>query len=175
MNDIFRKERARGTDARKILFISVHCDAIFNGRMRGAMAYVPGAKYRRTKEKPNGSAYGRFAETKGKRTFTSKASVWKRDEALSRNFAVTLLDSLANNKPPIKVHSMGDPIRNVIRQRGGRAYVPAVIRNSLVPTKVLLEVANMTNSTDQKRLADPKWRQWISEGFVHALKKHLGS
>jgi N-acetylmuramoyl-L-alanine amidase len=94
---------------------------------------------------------------------------------MSRAFAATLVSTLRTNNPPIKVHDAGDPIRNVIRQSGGRAYVPAVLRNNLIPTKVLVEVANMTNPTDQKHLADPKWRQWFAEAFVDALRNHYGN
>ena len=136
------------------------------------MVYIPGAKYRRSSERPSGSIYSRFDEVKRHPTSSSSSSQRKKDEALSHNFAATLLQALRTNDPPLKVHDAGDPIRNVIRQSGGRAYVPAVLRNTIVPTKVLVEVANMTNPTDQQRLADPKWRQWFAEAFVEALRNH---
>ena len=158
-NDIYFKERDRGVDDRKVIFASIHCDALFNDSLRGAMVYIPGAKYRRSSERPSGSIYSRFDEVKRHPTSSSSSSQRKKDEALSHNFAATLLQALRTNDPPLKVHDAGDPIRNVIRQSGGRAYVPAVLRNTIVPTKVLVEVANMTNPTDQQRLADPKWRQ----------------
>ena len=53
--------------------------------------------------------------------------------------------------------------------------MPCVLRNTAVPTKVLLEVANMLNTTDQQRLADPKWREWLAEAIVDALKHHFES
>jgi N-acetylmuramoyl-L-alanine amidase len=40
---------------------------------------------------------------------------------------------------------------------------------------VLIETANMTNETDCKRLADPKWRQDFAEAYVEALKIFFGS
>jgi N-acetylmuramoyl-L-alanine amidase len=82
---------------------------------------------------------------------------------------------MCTNDPPLKVHDAGDPIRNVIRQSGGRAYVPAVLRNAQVPTKVLIEVANMTNPADQKHLANPEWRQWFAEAFVNALRDNFNN
>lgn len=174
-NHIYRQERARGVDDRKILFASIHCDALFNATLRGAMVYVPGASYRSDRETPNGDIYNQFEESRKHRTFITSVAERRRDEALSRNFANTLIQSLSGYNPPIKVHDAGDPIRNVIRQSGGRAYVPAVLRNTLVPTKVLIECANLTNTTDQANLADPKWRQWFAEAFVDALRRHFDS
>ena len=92
--------------------------------------------------------------------------------ALSRDFAETLLRALRDSRTPIKVHSAGSPVRNVIRQRGGRAYVPAVLRNCCVPTKVLIEAANMLNAPDQAALADPAWREAFAAAFVDALIRH---
>lgn len=82
---------------------------------------------------------------------------------------------MRSNDPALKVHDAGDPIRNVIRQSGGKAYLPAVLRNTAVPTKILIEVANMTNPTDQTHLANPQWRQWFAEAFVQALRNHYGN
>ncbi len=172
-NDIYKKELAQGTDPQKILFASIHCDALYNGRLRGAMVYVPGAQYRRSSETPSGTLYNRYAESRNCRTVTHTVAECRRDEALSRNFASNLLSTMRHNNPPLKVHSAGDPIRNVIRRSKGRSYVPAVLRNTKIPTKVLIETANMTNTTDQQRLADPKWRQWFAEAFVTAVTRHF--
>lgn len=172
-NSIFRRERARGVDERKIIFASIHCDALFNSKMRGAMVYIPGAAYRRDQEQPMGAVYAQFQEAREQLMVRTTSAERQRDEALSRNFAETFLDSLRTHRPPIKVHDTGDPIRNVIRQSGGRAYVPAVLRNNMIPTKVLIEAANMTNPTDCERLADPRWREWFAEAFVRALEAHF--
>lgn len=171
-NDIYRKERAQGVDDRKILFASIHCDALFNETLRGAMVYVPGAQYRSDPTLSKTGVYGRFEEVKRSPEIRTTMEQRKTDEALSRVFASTLLQAMRTNDPPLKVHDAGDPIRHVIRQSGGRAYLPAVLRYNVVPTKVLVEVANMTNPQDQERLADPKWRQWFAEAFVEALRHH---
>ena len=49
-----------------------------------------------------------------------------------------------------------------------------IIGNSLVPTKVLVETANLQNPDDRKCLADPAWRQAYAEAFVEAVKHHFG-
>jgi N-acetylmuramoyl-L-alanine amidase len=170
-NSIYRKEVKAGVDPRKVIFTSFHCDALFNDKLRGAMVYLPGAAWRKDRETgwPPG-AYDKYAEYKEQPEARSTAEERRRDEALSRNFAVTFLDELG--KAQIKRHSVGDPIRRVIRQDGGKEYVVAVLRNTLVPTKVLIECANLTNPTDCKWVSQPWWRERFAEAYVEALKAY---
>lgn len=173
-NAIYQKELDNGADPRKIIFTSVHADALFNERLRGAMVYIPGAKYRRDSERPSGSCYDQFKEAREQRRVTTTSDERKRDEALSRNFAETLLEALGRHNPPIMRHKASDPIRSQIRQTGRQPYVVAVLRNTKIPTKILVETANMTNPTDCRRLADPRWREWFAEAYVDALKTYFG-
>jgi N-acetylmuramoyl-L-alanine amidase len=174
-NDIYRKALKAGTKEDRALFLSVHCDSIFNSTLRGAMIYVPGAAYRKSEETADGEIYDRFAEARAQRTVKTTAKQRQRDEVLSYNFASTVISTLnATKKPAIKVHGPGDPIRNVIRQKGGKVYVPAVLRNCMVPTKVLLETANLTNASDCANLADPAWRQAFADALLKAITKHFG-
>jgi len=172
-NAIYRGELKKGTDPRKIVFISFHTDALFDGSLRGAMIYIPGAKYRRNSEEPNGRIYDRFAEAKAQRCVTTTADERRRDEALSRNLAEDLIKSLGKHR--IRRHLESPWIRSQIRQDGGKVYVPAVLRNTKIPTKVLIEAANMTNATDCERLANPEWRKIFAEACVAALKAYFGS
>lgn len=171
-NDIYYRERDRGVDDRKILFASIHCDSLFNETLRGAMVYVPGTKYRNDPSAATSAKYARYAEVKRNPAPKTTLEQRRRDEALSRVFASTVLNAMRTNNPPLKVHDAGDPIRHVIRQSKNKAYLPAVLRYNVTPTKVLIEVANMTNPQDQQRLADPQWRQWFAEAFVAALRTH---
>ncbi|GMU92350.1 MAG: hypothetical protein AMXMBFR4_14080 [Candidatus Hydrogenedentota bacterium] len=171
-NSLYRYEVNRGIDPRKVVFTSVHCDALFNGKLRGAMVYIPGAAHRRDSERGGTMAvYGKYKEVQEAPESRSTAAERRRDEALSRNFAETLLEELG--KARIKRHSVGDPVRNVIRQSGGKEYVPAVLRNTLVPTKVLVECANLTNETDCQWVSQPWWRQRFAEAYVAALRAHF--
>ncbi len=173
-NDIYRRQRAAGAAERNVLFASIHCDALHR-EMQGSMVYVPGAAHRRESETPNGHDYSKYAEARGERTASCSNSQGRRDEAMSRVFAGTLVKALRAHKPAIAVHHPGNPVRNVIRQKGGKAYVPAVLRNNCVPTKVLIETANMNNARDRANLADPQWRQSYAEAFLDALRRHYGS
>lgn len=172
-NSIYRAELERGADPRKMIFTSFHTDALFNSRLRGAMIYIPGAGYRRDKEQPTGTIYARFKEVREQPWSTSTAAERRRDEALSRNFAEDLIQALGKRR--IRRHLEGPWIRSQIRQDGGLVYVPTVLRNTLIPTKVLVEAANMTNDTDCIRLANPEWRQTFAEAYVDALRTYYGS
>lgn len=173
VNSIYDKELKRGVDKHKIVFTSVHTDSLYNARLRGAMIYIPGAKYRRSEEVRGGALYAKYQEGRSYNRFTSSTSERRRDEALSRNFATTLLDELGRKR--VKRHDNADPIRTKIRRSRTQVFVPAVLRNTKVPTKVLLETANLKNATDRKRLADPWWRQQVAKAYVDALKRYYSS
>ena len=172
-NSIYQSELKRGTDPNKIILTSVHTDSLYNDKMRGAMIYIPGAEYRREQEAPRDAVYGVYREGQSFSRFTSSASERRRDEALSRNFAEIVIRELQRKQ--IKCHDQGDPIRSVVRKSRTVSYVPAVIRNAKVPTKVLIETANINNATDRGRLSDPAWRQQFAEAYVDALKRYYGS
>ncbi|MDK1020258.1 MAG: N-acetylmuramoyl-L-alanine amidase [Candidatus Hydrogenedentes bacterium] len=173
VNSIYDKERKRGIDSRKIIFTSIHTDSLYNAQLRGAMIYIPGAKYRRSEEVRLDPLYAKYQEGRNYNRFTSSTSERRLDEALSRNFATTLLDELGKKR--VKRHDNADPIRSKIRRSRTSVFVPAVLRNTKVPTKVLLETANLKNATDRKRLADPWWRQQVAIAYVDALKRYYGS
>ena len=173
VNSIYEKELARGTDYRKIVFTSIHTDSLYDHRLRGAMVYIPGAKYRRAEEHRTGAIYAKYAEGRSNNRFTSSSAERQRDEALSRNLAVLLLDELGEKR--IKRHDSGSAIRAQIRRSKTRVFVPAVLRNTKVPTKILIETANLKNATDRKRLADPWWRDQFARAYVDALKRYYGS
>jgi len=171
-NSIYRKELKAGVDPNKVIFSSIHCDALFNGNMRGTMVYVPGAQYRRnTGSGWPPAVYAKYSEVKEQRGFSSSTKERKRDEALSRNFAQSVLDALPKHR--IKRHAPGDPIRNVIWRNGGKAIIPAVLRNNEIPTKVLIETANLTNDTDCKWVSQPWWRDQFADAYVAALKDYF--
>jgi N-acetylmuramoyl-L-alanine amidase len=56
--------------------------------------------------------------------------------------------------------------------RGKRSWVPAVLRNSIVPCSVLVEVCNLNNVKDAALLADPSFRQAVAEAYVDALIRY---
>ena len=173
VNSIFDRHVKSGGDPSKVIFTSIHTDSLYNSKLRGAMIYTPGARLRRPEEKRTDRIYRLYAEGRKYNTFVSTSSERRRDEALSRSFATVLMDNLGKRR--IKRHDQGDPIRSQIRRSRNRAYVPAVLRNTKVPTKVLVETANLKNSTDRQRLADPWWREQFAQAYVDALKVYYGA
>lgn len=169
-NSIYDRELKKGVSSEHIIFTSIHTDSLYNANMRGAMIYIPGANLRRGEEVRTDPVYARYEEGRGFNRFTSTSSELTRDEAMSLNFANVLLHELGQRR--IKIHSEGDPIRNQIRRTKTRVFVPAVIRNTKVPTKVLVETANLNNTTDRQRLADPWWREEFAKAYVDALKAY---
>jgi len=163
-NDLFAGFCRTG-DARKTLFISFHADSL-HPSARGTMVYVPGAS-----GVPPSFALGdrraaRVKEMKVGSRVAFSARERLQSEARSRLFAEALLKALGLDDLPVHANR---PIRNVI-QRSGKSFVPAVIRYNAAATKVLVEVANLTNEDDVENLKDPAFRERYAEAVVNAVK-----
>lgn len=168
-NSIFRKHVAQGADPDKIVFVSLHADWL-HYEARGTMMYIPGTYYCRGKRGKSGWTYTKHAEVKEKQYVQISYKDRVRSEGLSAEFAKHLVKSLSTHG--IMVHKE-KPIRNhIIRKR--REYVPAVIRHNIVPTKILVEVANLRNRQDCKLVADAEFRERYAIAFVDALKQYYG-
>ncbi len=166
-NDLFATYALKG-DVKKTLFISFHADAL-HPTARGTMVYVPGAanvpasfvlspsRGKGVKEMRRG---GRIESTSRERV---------QSEARSRLFAETFLRALKADQIPIHANR---PIRNVIH-RSGRNYIPAVIRYSNAATKILVEVANLTNEDDAQNLKDPGFRERYAEALVKGIRAYF--
>ena len=66
------------------------------------------------------------------------------------------------------------PIRDRIF-RGREVYLPAVLRYNLVPTSVLIEVANFKNRKDCRATRISSYRQAVAEAYVLALRDYYDS
>jgi N-acetylmuramoyl-L-alanine amidase len=159
-----------------VVFTSFHADAL-HPSVRGTMIYVPDAEL----STPARVRRARAAGHKGKRGRVEKttdiepaADVMSRSErikaeAFSGRLASTLVRTLRGEK--IEVHPY-DPVRSFV-VRGGRPWVPAVIRDTPLRFKMLVEVCNLANEEDAKNLRDPKFRQSVAQAYVEALEKQF--
>lgn len=165
-NDLFATFMRRG-DVQKTLFISFHADAL-HPSAQGTMVYVPGAAMVPSSFALSASRGAGVAEMKhgGRVSFTEKERI--QGEARSRLFAEGILKALRNEQLP--VHS-NRPIRNIIR-RDGKNYLPAVIRYNTAATKVLVEVANLTNEEDAASIKDPAFRERYAEAVVKGIRAY---
>jgi N-acetylmuramoyl-L-alanine amidase len=169
-NSYYRQLVEEGFDPLKIIFTSLHADAR-HPSLGGAMVYVPGEEYRRGKYGSSGVLYAKYREARQVPFVTFTRAERERSEGLSRQFGADLIDAF--RKGEVAVHPY-DPVRERII-RGGRSWVPAVLRCNLVPVEVLIEVSNLSNPADSRALTDPAYRQKIAEAYVAALSCYFGA
>ncbi len=167
-NDMLASFLRQG-DVRKTLFISLHADSL-HPSARGTMVYVAGAASVPPSFALGASKGAHVAEMKrgSKVSFSPKERL--QGEARSRLFAEAILKSLKQEKVPVHANR---PIRNVIR-RGGKSFVPAVISHCSASTKVLIEVANLTNEDDAENLKHPEFRERYAEALVKSIRAYFG-
>jgi N-acetylmuramoyl-L-alanine amidase len=132
------------------------------------MVYVAGAASVPPRFSLGASKGARVSEMKRGARVTFSARERLQGEARSRLFAEALLKTLKADN--VAVHA-NRPIRNVIH-RGGRSFVPAVIRHCAASTKVLIEVANLNNEEDAENLKNPEFRERYAEALVKAIRAH---
>jgi N-acetylmuramoyl-L-alanine amidase len=65
------------------------------------------------------------------------------------------------------------PVRDKV-VRGRERWVPAVLRGNSVPTKVLVEILNLANSTDADLLASAAVRERLARALLAGLRRHFG-
>jgi N-acetylmuramoyl-L-alanine amidase len=167
-NAYFRQLLKEGFDPLKIVFTSLHADAR-HPSLAGAMVYVPGEEFRRGRYGHSGAVYARHREVREEPYVAFTRDQRERSEGLSRQFAATLVDAFRAGD--VAVHPY-QPVRERIIRRG-RSWVPAVLRCNIVPVEVLIEVANLSNRPDSRRLADPGYRQKVAEAYVDALLRYF--
>jgi N-acetylmuramoyl-L-alanine amidase len=166
-NELFTEFLRHNGDPKKTLFISFHADSL-HPSSRGTMVYVPGAALVPSHFALASNRADRVAEMRrfSRVSFTPQQKL--RGEARSRQFSEVLLSAL--QRADIPVH-MNRPIRNVVIRNGAK-WVPAVIRYSLGATKVLVEVANLTNEDDAANLRDPAFRERYAAAVVSAIRAY---
>lgn len=166
-NDLLASFRKAKGDAQKTLFISFHADSL-HPSARGSMVYVPGAALVPKTFTVGNVHLSAMAEARrsSQVAFTGREKL--QGEARSRQFSETLLHALEKERIPIHANR---PIRNVI-YRGGKKWVPAVIRYSTSATKVLIEVANLTNEEDAANLHKPEFRERYAAAVVRAIRAY---
>jgi N-acetylmuramoyl-L-alanine amidase len=167
-NAHFRRLVKEGFDPLKVVFTSLHADAR-HPSLAGAMIYVPGQEFRRGRYGHSGAVYARYREVREEPYVAFTRDERERSEGLSRQFAAALVDSFGAGG--VAVHPY-QPVRERIIRKG-RSWIPAVLRCNIVPVEVLIEVANLSNAADSRRLADPSYRQKVADAYVDALRAYF--
>jgi N-acetylmuramoyl-L-alanine amidase len=168
-NSIHRAATSRGTPTDRIVFLSLHADAR-HPTLRGVMVYVPGAGYRAGSYGFSGSSYHQYQEVRENPTvkFSQKSRV--RSEALSRKLADRIVEGFEAEGLPVQPYK---PVRDRII-RGSHAWLPAVLRGNEVPTKVLVEMVNLSNAEDAALLSSASSREQLARALFAALHAYFG-
>src|SRR5207245_7148274 len=91
-------------------------------------------------------------------------------EGVSRDLADNIVRAFRAAALPL--HAFQPVRRNVIR--GGREWVPAILRYNRIPARVLIEVCNLNNSDDRKLLVSRGYRERVAQAIVSALVEFYG-
>ena len=168
-NSVLRSVEKRGGQEDRTVFISLHADSL-HPAVRGTMVYVPGEKFL------NGS-YGKSGEPYTSRREVREAprvSFSRREkiaaEGISTDLAERIVASFRESGLPL--HPFQPIRRNVIR--GGREWVPAILRYNRIPARVLIEVCNLNNPDDRKLLRTRAYREKVAAAITDALVVFYG-
>jgi N-acetylmuramoyl-L-alanine amidase len=167
-NAVWRQSGRDGTQDRTV-FLSLHADSL-HPAVRGTMVYVPGEKFLQGTYGKSGEPYESRREVREapKVSFSRKERI--EAEGVSRDLAERVVAAFRTADLPL--HAF-DPIRrNVIR--GGREWVPAILRYNRIPARVLVEVCNLNNPEDRRLLQTPSYREHVAQALVDALIRFYG-
>jgi len=168
-NSVYREALEDGVSRDRVVFLSLHADSRHPG-LRGLMVYVPGAAYRTKTYGSTSKTYRKYEEVREKPTISFSSKQRVRSEAVSRELAAAIVDSFEREGLPIQPHK---PVRDKVI-RGRAKWVPAVLRGNAVPTKVLVEMVNLSNREDAALLGQARERERIARSIANSLFLHFG-
>jgi N-acetylmuramoyl-L-alanine amidase len=168
-NSIYKNVRKNGGHEDRTVFLSLHADSL-HPAVRGTMVYVPGEKFLNDSYGKAGEPYNSRREVKEspRVSFSRKEKV--ESEGISRDLAEHIVASFRAANLPL--HAFEPVRRNVIR--GGREWVPAILRYNRIPARVLVEVCNLNNPEDRRLLRTRAYREKVAEALVDALVDFYG-
>jgi len=168
-NSVYRNVRQYGGHEDRTVFISLHADSL-HPAVRGTMVYVPGEKFLNGSYGKAGEPYDSRREVRESRmvSFSPKEKV--EAEGMSRDLAEHIVTAFRTADLPL--HAF-EPVRgNVIR--GGREWVPAILRYNRIPARVLVEICNLNNPDDRRLLRTRAYREKVAGALVEALIAFYG-
>jgi N-acetylmuramoyl-L-alanine amidase len=168
-NSVLRRAARNGGSAERTVFLSLHADSL-HPAVRGAMVYIPGEKFLKGTFGKSGPIYASRREFREEPRVSFSRKERIEAEGISRDFAEKIVAAFRAADLPLHAFA---PIRsNVIR--GGRAWVPAILRYNRIPARVLVEVCNLNNPEDRKLLSTGGFRDRVARALVSALVDFYG-
>lgn len=168
-NSVLRRAESNGGSEDRTVFVSLHADSL-HPAVRGLMVYIPGEKYLKSSFGKSGGLYAARREVRE----APRVSFSRRDrikaEGVSRHLAEKIVAAFRSLGLPL--HAFQPIRRNVIR--GGREWVPAILRYNRIPARVLVEVCNLNNPDDRRLLVSRAYRDKVAQAIVSALVEFYG-
>jgi N-acetylmuramoyl-L-alanine amidase len=168
-NAVLRRVEKDGGSEERTVFLSLHADSL-HPAIRGLMVYVPGEKFLQGTYGKTGEPYASRREVREAPQVSFSRPERLKAEGLSRDFAERIVTAFRAANLPL--HDFQPIRRNVIR--GGREWVPAILRYNRIPTRVLVEVCNLNNPEDRRLLVTPSYRDRVARALVSALVDFYG-
>ncbi len=168
-NHLYSKSNTNGSRDEKIVFTSFHADCL-HASAQGMMVYIPGADYYSGNIKKTDKVYLRRKESgSGGNSVSNDRRSRLKAEGFSVAFAKQIKEQCARNQ--IRMHS-NQPIRKFVI-RNHRSWVPGILRYTKIPTRILIELANLQNPDDVNRMKDWEYREALASTYVDALRAHF--
>jgi N-acetylmuramoyl-L-alanine amidase len=168
-NSVLRGFEKQGGSEDRTVFLSLHADSL-HPAVRGLMVYIPGERYLRDSFQKSGAVYAsrREVQEAPRVSFSRRERI--KAEGVSRDLADNIVRAFRSAALPL--HDFQPVRRNVIR--GGREWVPAILRYNRIPARVLVEVCNLNNADDRKLLVTRSYRDRVARALVSALVAFYG-
>ena len=167
VNHIFKNLRKKKVPSENILFISLHGDALHSS-LSGAMVYFPDSRLRRGRFNMSSKIYRKRKEYSTNLTYKPRDN--KYSEKLSKSFGKNIINEF--RELGLRTHRVSSAVRGYL-YRKGKKTLPAVLRYSMVPTSVLVEIANLNNRLDRRDLLKSKTRQKIAKAITNSVTTHF--
>ena len=167
VNHIFKQLRKKKVPSENILFISLHGDALHSS-LSGAMVYFPDSRLRRGRFNMSSKIYRKRKEYSTNLTYKPRDN--KYSEKLSKSFGKNIINEF--RELGLRTHRVSSAVRGYL-YRKGKKTLPAVLRYSMVPTSVLVEIANLNNRLDRRDLLKSKTRQKIAKAITNSVTAHF--
>jgi N-acetylmuramoyl-L-alanine amidase len=169
-NSLLKAALTQGGEPTRVVFISIHADSLHSS-VRGAMVYIPGEKYLTGSFSKSGSVYQARREYRQEPRVSFSRRERLEADGVSRELAEKIIGAFRRESLPIHPYN---PIREYVI-RGGREWVPAVIRYNRIPTRLLLEVCNLNNNEDRALIQTRDYRAKVARGVIEALTQFYES
>ena len=162
-NSLLDRLGKQKVDHERVAFVSIHADSL-HPAVRGLMVYVPSRVLRRYRGPLLRDIYEcREAREMKAPRFSARFSA--RAEGLSTELGEAITRAATTFGVPLHPYQ---PVRSSVL-RGGSRWVPAVLKNSLVPSAVLVEICNLNNEEDRKLLLTASFREKLAHAIAAGL------